>query len=439
MASVDPKIIIRLGSHSEKEYVLKTAKHLDGIIVPSNLFEATPGATASLLGKTLKCPYYIDPMTYVYGCNLDWIKSEQKIRGSKKKTKGFKRSYMNLAQVLGGRIKESLAQNRPVSPDDFKEAITLDVLCENVVGYQENRVREEFEKDEGYKQYAEDAAKPRGVFSPYFHIPQRNSQAWLDLNMRLLSVTVKLKPTSPVYGVICTEAEMLDDSSFMESMTKSLLGTGSQGVWLRFWGFNEWEESANRLYVLRTLIEKLNKKLEVYNMSGGYFSLILAKYGLRGVSHGVGYGEQRKLEPIIAQAMPTVNYYLPETRRRFGIPDIERCFDDLNIETPDDFHEKVCGCVVCKGIVLKHLKDFQAFGERRYARADSQRESQTPAAAKRCRFHFLLNRIAERDQIMKASLAEIREQLQQSANTWGKQASIMRYCTHLQCWSDILA
>jgi len=80
MPSVDPHVIIRMGSHAEKHYVEKTSKRLDGIIVGANLVEATPGATASLLAKRLARPYYIDPMTYAYACDVDWIKSDQKKR-----------------------------------------------------------------------------------------------------------------------------------------------------------------------------------------------------------------------------------------------------------------------------------------------------------------------------------------------------------------------
>ena len=39
---VDPKVIIRMGSHAEKDYIEKTARYLDGIIVGANLFETKP-------------------------------------------------------------------------------------------------------------------------------------------------------------------------------------------------------------------------------------------------------------------------------------------------------------------------------------------------------------------------------------------------------------
>ena len=44
MNVVDPQFVVRFGSHSEKDYVLKMAKFLDGFMVAANLIESTPGA-----------------------------------------------------------------------------------------------------------------------------------------------------------------------------------------------------------------------------------------------------------------------------------------------------------------------------------------------------------------------------------------------------------
>ena len=86
------------------------------MIVGANLLEASPAATASLLLKfhnKTKRPYYVDPMTYAFGAyvdpeteevrhDLDWIKSDKKIRGQKDRFKrDFKSSYKSLADAFG--------------------------------------------------------------------------------------------------------------------------------------------------------------------------------------------------------------------------------------------------------------------------------------------------------------------------------------------------
>ena len=79
-----PEIILRLGSHAEKEYFLKTSPLYDGVIIGANLLESTPGATSSLLLKIKKMgkKVYIDPITYSFG--LDTKKYLQTTRYSKK-------------------------------------------------------------------------------------------------------------------------------------------------------------------------------------------------------------------------------------------------------------------------------------------------------------------------------------------------------------------
>ena len=128
---------------------------------------------------------------------------------------------------------------------------------------------------------------------------------------------------------------------------------------------------------------------------------------MSGVSHGIGYGEQKNVVPIIGQSIPMVRYYLPPMARRLGVPDIELTFNVLGIHNPNDFHQKVCDCAVCKGIVASSLDEFSAFGDMHFSRSSSKRRAQTPAAAQRCRFHFLLARLRERDEVCTLDLADI--------------------------------
>ena len=179
--------------------------------------------------------------------------------------------------------------------------------------------------------------------------------------------------------------------------------------------------------------------MKVFNLHGGFFSMVLSHFGLSGVSHGIGYGEQKDVVPIIGQSIPTVRYYLPDLYKRVGVPKVERCFHALGINTPADFHEQVCDCVVCKGVVSQSIASFSAFGEMHYSRPQSKRLAQTPAAAKRCRFHFLLNRIRERDEQMGSSVQQIRMQLYNAIAAWGTQATIEDEVRHLRRWITALS
>jgi len=430
-----PQLIIRMGSHAEKEYILKLSNQFDGIIVGANIVEATAGATASLIGQKLKRPYYIDPMTYVFGCDLEGIKSEQKRKG--KTVVDYKRAYKRLAPELGDIFSNALKKRIPIRPKDFTSTV-LEQVCQRVVDYQLKRLHAEFEKDDEYKEYASSIPSPPGVFSPYFFI---SSEKWFDLFISLSKATADIKPGLPVHSVLCADYEMLTDSSFIDRATAEIPKTGVDGVWLWFSNFNEWIVQEEYLRAFKSLVEQLSKKgLKVYNRHGGYFSLALNKCGMEGISHGVGYGEKKDVLQIKGPPnAPIVRYYLPDMYKRFGVPDIEACLDGLDITTPKDFHKKICNCVICKGVVKDSILDFQRFGDMHYATSKSKRESQTPAAAKRCRFHFLMNRIIEKDFIAGNDLKTIIQKISDAQEKWKEQFPIINNSKHLARWKAVLS
>jgi len=60
--------------------------------------------------------------------------------------------------------------------------------------------------------------------------------------------------------------------------------------------------------------------------------------------------------------------------------------------------------------------------------------AQTPAAAKRCRFHFLLCRIRERDWMKTATVAQIVAKLQSGKSKWGTQPTMAGKIDYLDRW-----
>ena len=450
-----PELIIRLGSHAEKEYVLKLARFLDGVIVGANLFEVTPGATASLLLTVGRqdTSLYVDPMTYAYGAyvdpatntlrmDLDWIKSDQihkDKKGRKKEVRNLKRSYTKLAVSIGAPLDQAVKNSKALTSDVLDKEGARVSFCTSVADYQLNRIAQEFKKDEELKHFLKDLPKPSVVFAPYFYVEPTHPDEWIALNLKLMTTTAKLKLDVPIHGILCANVALLENNAAIDRLAQGLPETGIDGVWLWFSSF--FEELADRsvLRAYRDLVKSLAKKLEVRARHGGFFSLALSKSGMCGISHGVGYGEQKDVVPVIGQSIPTVRYYLPPLARRLGVPEIERAFDALGIGTPSDFHEKVCACAVCKAVVRDSLDEFSSFGDMHFSRPMAKRRSQTPAAAKRCRFHFLLSRIRERDDVRTMTTEKIVARLEKAANTWGGQPSLRGAQDHVRKWIDVLS
>src|SRR6266700_8263857 len=123
---------LRLGSHSEKQYVIKTFRLFHGVLVGANLLESTPGATVSFALNVIgqKRAFAIDPMTYTFGMDLDYIKSETIDRTKGKKTTkfGLKKSFVKLAEEFGNPVSDAVEKDRPVKPSDFDDD-TTEAFC----------------------------------------------------------------------------------------------------------------------------------------------------------------------------------------------------------------------------------------------------------------------------------------------------------------------
>ncbi len=417
MSVTPPQIILRYGSHAEKDYFLKLAGKYDGIMFGANLLEITPAATASLLARLRKdnpsLRFYLDPMTYCFGpyidpstgkkrSDLDALKSTRKDRKTKKKFTAVKDSYTSLATALGSRFNTAVNDGQSctaIDPSSIPEE-DRDEFCKGVIDYQVQRIEQlidpEIQGDPVLKAEFEGIGTPNAVFAPYFYIHEKWDNDGFKVAMDLVRRSVTIAPDKSVHAVVCANDSFLASSKWVDYLIREIPKTGVSGVWFWFDGFDELNASLDKLQAFRRLVSGLPEAISVYNLHGGYFSMLLTHDGLTGISHGVGYGERSDVAKVKGVAAPTVRYYLPPIRKRVGVPDIQRCFPDVGISNPSDFFEKVCDCPICKGVIGDNLARFAAFGQMHRARPDSKRDTQTPSAAKMCRFHFLLNRFKER-------------------------------------------
>lgn len=454
MPENDPSVILRLGSHSEKEYIEKTVKQFDGVIVGANLLQISPGATASLilkLSNTSGQRYYVDPMTYAFGTyvdpesdtvrdDLDWIKSEQKVRGGRKgETKrDFKISYRKLAEAFGPPFSLALDRKKAVLYSDFPTDEAINDVCRSVLSYQAERLRDVFREDPETVGFADDLPVPVALFAPYFYIEKSRSAEWIELNHRLALGSMNQKSDIPIHVVVCAHRDLLTDENLSAAVIRNLKECHPAGVWLWFSRFDEHIAEREELSAFRWWVEQLSPTMSVFNMHGGFFSIALSKVGMAGTAHGIGYGEQKDVVPVIGQSTPTVQYYVRRLHAKYSVPQITRCFSVLGVRRPQDFFSTVCDCVICQGIIDGDLRAFAQFGEIHYSTPTSRRAAQTPAAAKRCRFHFLLNRILERDYVRRSSLAEIVAECRNAADAWSRSV-ISGTLEHLRVWAEVLA
>lgn len=460
MTIAPAKVVLRIGSHAERAYFEKLAKSLDALMFGGNLLEISPRATSSFIlflktrrgGRAL--PFYLDPMTYCFGpyidpqtgrirADLEALKSVRLVkRGSKKKFKGVKGSYKALADQLGAAFQTAVETSKAIDISSITSA-SRDKLCQDVVDYQLKRIVEIFSEDELMKEFAGEG-KPAAVSAPYFFVHEQSGAEGLKTAIDLATRTAALKPAAPVHAVICASQSILSNAAHVKYLIDELPKTNAAGVWLWFDGFDEQQAPLDRLVAFRSIVRGLSGKMEVYNRHGGYFSLLLAQDGLTGISHGVGYGERKAVAQVIGVVAPTVRYYLPPICKRVGVPDVQRCFPDVGIETAADFFAKVCDCQICRGVIGDDLARFGAFGDMHRAKEESQRDSQTAAAAKMCRFHFLINRFKEREVVAALNAADRSRHVTDKAKPWRNCYPLQQYLGgqgtqgYLDLWAEAL-
>ena len=81
---------------------------------------------------------------------------------------------------------------------------------------------------------------------------------------------------------------------------------------------------------------------QLFALYGGFFSVLMAQFGLMGASHGIGYGEARTWRELPQSGPPPARFYLPKTHKYIS--------QDLASILWSEARELVrCDCAECDG------------------------------------------------------------------------------------------
>ncbi|MBL7061904.1 MAG: hypothetical protein ISS54_04130 [Dehalococcoidia bacterium] len=412
--------IVRLGTHAEKDYLVRAYAWFDEVALNANLVEATASSLGMFLNELREKGkgYFIDPVTYAYALAPDFL---MRGRGGQTSRTNLKRTFRGLAERYGSVI-DQYAGRIPLQPNHLDSEAAQDELCQCVLDYQRNKLNEALSGNVDFLMMETEIEPllPTRFVVPYFHLS--GDLEWLPINTALANRTYCIDLGAWV--VVCIDSLLLDFTPSIDSIVSEYSSLQTPGYLVWATDFEEERATEGQIRGLQRLIEGLSQdgKKQVINLFGGYFSCLLAKSGLTGVSHGLGYGERRDIIPVLGGGLPPAKYYLPATHQQIRIHEFAAIASKLD---ENSFPQTVCNCAICSGLLRQGLN----YLIQQYTATDTKvvnnryRQAATPQVYRLTRFHYLSNKNIEfqrcRDISCDQLLAELDSAYQQFRDQLG--------------------
>jgi len=417
------EIFYRLGSVGEKSLFKDMKKYYDGIIIGAHLLSLYSSSIPVFI-QELEKPFLIDPMTYVFGRSFDLLTKNDELK------KSFKKLIERFEKPISNILK-----NREFVPSDFLKngqwnEKLLEKFIKNVLNLQKN-IMISSPAQQSILEYmeilgeAKKPLKPKYLIAPYFYFSS-TTDPWYLITQEFSKRTEKFKKNEKIYSVICFSKNILLDGKEIKKVIEDYSNIQVDGYLLWISDLDETKDDQKFLEGLvqfvRTLAEKSKKP--IYSLYGGYFSLLLSKYGLKGYSRGICYGEAKNVDTPTLGGRTTKRYYFPPIHAKLS----ERKARTLYQSNP----HLLCQCEICKKILNKLRKNKQkTIIEEFFNKLNIEQAKK----------HFIATHAKEIETITKLSKKEIIKTLKKDIETCEKiqlkeQLGIDH--TYLTRWKEIL-
>ena len=366
------KIFYRIGMAGEKivlsDIALEDAYY--GICFGANV--ACFGRTwvsqfINLLGK----PFFIDPMTYAFQFDLKRISKECEL----------KKSFSKLVDTYGRPFDSVVTTKHQLTLTDFNDS-NIDSLVKNVLGFQKNIAKTESNSQKSLMEFGEwldekpAEQEPEFLVAPYFWFDTPESD-WYKLNLQIMDFGKKYSKNIPVYGMICTDIETILNDQWVSKIISDFNGMDGIILWLS--DFYEYKIDKKTLISYLKFIQKLSSNKNIIMMYGSYFSIIASKFGLNGISPGIGISESKKVKDQTTGGTFSNKYYVLQSKSMIVDADARSFYAD----NPDS----LCKCDICGDNEIHDNNDVHKFFD-----------ELTPLKAKR---HYCMCRNLETEEIEK--------------------------------------
>lgn len=419
----NPKHILRYGTNAEQKYINKLKNHFDLLAINGNMLAFTPGAVASflmmLLCKTSEVTgYFIDPITHAFQHDISKIMSF-----SKKQNKYvIKESVKKLMKSYGEPIDSVINSGVSITPKHFNSQECKETFCKNVIDFQLTTIVTQL-IDKGFMEYIEysdyatnltDKLQPYFIIPPYFYLDSvtSNFNEWLSLNIDFIKIAKSNFRSHDIYAQLVISKDVLLSKKIRDQICEEYIASKPKGVLLWIDDFDEHEVSCDLLIGFCDVVRRFNNsRIKIYNLYGGFFSIILTgfiselDFELNGVGHALEYGESRRVVPVGGGIPTNKYYYYPlhyrlDYRRATSLLNNFGYFSLPSKEGAKKYFKNICSCHLCKEVIQDDINNFSKFENTEFyevvLRGIKQRRSYASQDTKEiCVMHYQLNKVKE--------------------------------------------
>ncbi|MDO8184679.1 hypothetical protein Q5424_04940 [Conexibacter sp. JD483] len=338
---------VAYGSTDQSTFIALRRRY-DGLVVPATIAayqrHGTGGFVLTLSATSDSPPYVIDPRFPLF---------QQKLVAPKK-------SHEALAELLDD---PSLVVDRgaPPATSAFPDARVQQIARKWV----EFNTAYETANTNSFSKYARrlkepvreaDAKGPEAILPPYFACGGVDDPWWERSKLLYAETCAAARETAlPCYRVVCAV-----DSSVLDSLISELARPERIVLWAS--GLDEHNVEPAKLVAYRdAIVNAAAQGHAPFGLYGGFFSVLLGTFGLRGSSHGVGFSEHRAWEELPSAGAAPARYYLRRAHRYVmqdlaqqlheASPDLTSCpCPHCNDRAPFelDYHELMKHSVWCR-------------------------------------------------------------------------------------------
>ena len=305
--------------HNVQKYFRRHADKYSGIVVPMSIAVSFPGGTygfvRALCAKDRKKRYAVDPRTPLF--QKAWDRSQ------------VRKPHEKMAAALGEPFRNKGIAGT-LEPSDF-DGDALTEAVEQCLAYQKQfRARKEdarklakYKKLLGLSQLGE-LQEPQFLIPPYFQF-QSASDPWFEVSARAVETAGQFADGIPVRPVI--HMRNWDAVGDWGQLLERFGRAKCSEALLYPNNFKEHEASLADLRQYRSTVEQFAESgVRPFALFGGYFSILLSAFGLRGFANGVGYGEWRD-SGYHRGGTAALRVYVPRLHRYLDVPAAQNILD----------------------------------------------------------------------------------------------------------------